>query len=898
MNYGKYGIKKKKKMLNSAVSKIGSKIRVTAVKILLILAIAVISAGTCLGLGAAQGIIASAPDISTIDVSPEGFATKVYDNEGNEIQTLAGSGANRISVTIDKMPANLQHAFIAIEDERFYDHNGIDIKGILRAATKAVTSGSLSQGASTITQQLIKNNVFAAYNEDTMEKIKRKIQEQYLAIKLETYMSKDSILENYLNTINLGNGYYGVQAAANGYFNKDVSELTLSECAVIASITKNPTGYNPIRYPESNKQRQGYVLSNMLKQNFITQAEYDEAIVDDVYARLEGLEVAQTTATYSYFVDTVIDVVIKDLIEQKGYTETQASNLIYRGGLKIYSTQDTRMQNAADSVINDISNYPSSTEFSITYNLGIKDASGNVSYYSHYALLEWCREYTHNSKFSLTFSSEEKCKEYIEKYKETFTSQGATVISESINYTIQPQVSFSVIDHSTGQVKVIVGGRGDKTGNRTFNRATDSTRSPGSSIKPLVAYGPGLDTGAITLASAIDDAPYYYAGTSILVTNYTDGYYAGLMTVRKALAKSENIPAVKVLEMITPQVGFSYLQKFGFSTLVDPKNAINGNHDVVLSTALGGLTKGVTNMDMTAAFAAIANKGVYIEPTYYTQVTDADGNVILDRTKPKTTTVLKESSAWLLTNGLQSVTTIGTGGGAHLSSQPTVGKTGTSQEDLDKWFCGYTPYYAASIWYGYDDNSKSVRNATQTKIWKKIMEQVHEGLPRGSFERPDGIVEATVCSQSGKLAVTGLCDCDPRGSQVITEYFSTDNVPTETCDIHINVTICKDSGNIATSTCTNTESRIMIKKAAPITLNEEDGNFTTEDFEYAITEEELSKLCTVLHTVRPPATTPSGTTSGSNENSSSSASGGANGSTQVEPTKPSNNKVNDNSNNN
>ena len=430
----------------------------------------------------------------------------------------------------------------------------------------------MSQGASTITQQLLKNNVFNAYNESDIEKIKRKVQEQYLAIKLETVMNKQDILENYLNTINLGNGYYGVQAAANGYFNKDVSELTLSECAVIASITKSPTGLNPIRH-----------------------ADYNDAISDDVYARLEGIELAGTsTTTYSYFVDELINQLTDDLMTQKGYTEAQATNLIYRGGLQVYSTQDTMMQDVADDVINNPDNYADNTHFSINYSLTIKDTDGTFSYYSHNSMANWYTKKLGDTSFSLPMTDDARA--YVEAYKEELLKDGGTVYSENLSFTLQPQISFTIMDQSTGQVKVMVGGRGDKTLNRSLNRASnDVTRQPGSSIKPLVAYGPALDKGALTLASAIDDAPYYYSGTDAkLVTNYTKGEYRGLMTVREALTLSQNVPAVKALATITPQVGFNYLEKFGISTLVSPKNAINGAHDVVQSLALGGMTKGLT----------------------------------------------------------------------------------------------------------------------------------------------------------------------------------------------------------------------------------------------------------------------------------------------------------------
>ena len=864
MNYGGNGIKRKKKLLNSAATKFKTKLGIFFVKLLLVCAIAVVIGGSCLVFGAAQGIIQSAPDISSINVSPEGFATKIYDNEGNEIQTLAKTGANRIYASLDQIPIELQHAFVAIEDERFYKHNGIDLQGIMRAAMITVSDGEMSQGASTITQQLLKNNVFNAYNESTMEKIKRKVQEQYLAIKLETVMSKDNILENYLNTINLGNGYYGVQAAANGYFNKDVSELTLSECAVLASITKNPSRLNPLRNP---------VLNNMLRQEYISTEEYSEAVEDDVYARLEGIDVSSSSSSsnYSYFVDEVIEQLITDLMQQNGYSKQQATSLIYAGGLSVYTTQDMRMQEAADTVLNDPDYYPGNN-FTINYNLTVKETDGSFSYYSQNNMEKWYND-NGDSSFSLTLSNKEKAQNYIDTYKEAMTANGGTVTFEDSHFIVQPQISFSVMEQSTGYVKVLVGGRGDKNTDRGLNRATDDVaRQPGSSIKPLVAYGPGLDTGAITLASAIDDAPYYYSGTDArLVKNYTEGEYLGYITVRAALTRSQNVPAVKVLTQITPAVGFSYLQKFGLSTLVSPQNPVNGSHDVVQSLALGGMTKGVSNIDMTAAYAAIANKGVYTKPIYYTKVLDSEGNVIIDNSIPETHKVLKESSAWLLTSGMESVVSSGTATRAKVSNQPTAGKTGTTQFDTDIWFCGFTPYYTASIWVGYDDNSRQVSSVNHTSIWRSIMEQIHSDLPSGEFTKPEDIVEVQVCSKSGKLPVEGLCDHDPRGSCIITEYFAADNQPTESCDTHVKVNICNVSGDIANTGCTSVSTRILTKKPSSDSIGSNDSGYTTRDAEYSITEDKLTKLCTLHQRAATSSTnSSSGSTSTNNSNKNNS----------------------------
>ena len=569
--------------------------------------------------------------------------------------------------------------------------------------------------------------------------------------------------------------------------------------------------------------------------------------------------------------DEVIEQLITDLMQQKGYSKQQATSLIYAGGLSVYTTQDMRMQEAADTVLNDPDYYPGNN-FTINYNLTVKETDGSFSYYSQNNMEKWYND-NGDSSFSLTLSNKEKAQNYIDTYKEAMTANGGTVTFEESHFVVQPQISFSVMEQSTGYVKVLVGGRGDKNTDRGLNRATDDVaRQPGSSIKPLVAYGPGLDTGAITLASAIDDAPYYYSGTDArLVKNYTEGEYLGYITVRAALTRSQNVPAVKVLTQITPAVGFSYLQKFGLSTLVSPQNAVNGNHDVVQSLALGGMTKGVSNIDMTAAYAAIANKGVYTKPIYYTKVIDSEGNVIIDNSIPETHKVLKESSAWLLTSGMESVVSSGTATRAKVSNQPTAGKTGTTQFDTDIWFCGFTPYYTASIWVGYDDNSRQVSSVNHTSIWRSIMEQIHSGLPSGEFTKPEDIVEVQVCSKSGKLPVEGLCDQDPRGSCIITEYFTADNQPTESCDTHVKVNICNVSGDIANTGCTSVSTRILTKKPSSDSIGSNDSGYTTRDAEYSITEDKLTKLCTLHQRAATSSTnSSSGSTSTNNSNKNNS----------------------------
>lgn len=849
MNFSRESVTHRKKELTSLSRRFGSTLKAASIKFVIFAIIFIGVVGCSLVMGMVSGILANTPDIETINVSPTKFATKIYDNQGNEIETLIAEGSNRVYVTLDQIPEDLQHAFIAVEDARFYTHNGIDLKGIARAASVAIKNMGLSEGASTITQQLIKNTVFNAYNESTIEKIERKLQEQYLAIRIDAEMGKDAILENYLNIINLGNGNLGVQAAANNYFNKDVSELTLSECAVIAGTTKNPVGYNPIKHPENNRDRQLEVLKHMKEQGYITPAEYEEAVNDNVYDRIQDIHIETGGNTvYSYFTDKLIDVLIEDLTTQLGYTENQATNLIYSGGLAIYSTQDQKMQAIAERVLNDPSYYPEKTSVSISLNLSTVGPDGKAKYLTHYNMLRYFQTTGGSPSFQLLFNSEEAGREAVEEYKAYLESEGYEITYESLYFIIQPQVAFTLMDQYTGEVKVIVGGRGEKETSRSMNRATNTYRSPGSTIKPLAVYGPALDSGGLTLATVFDDCPYYYKNGGKLVTNW-DKKYKGIMTMRTALKLSQNIPAVKCLDQITQELGFSYLQNFGLTTLVSPENAMNGFHDVTESLALGGMTQGVYNIDMCAAYAAYANSGIYTKPVYYTKVYDHNGNLLLDNTTPETHRVVKDTTAWLMTSAMQSVVTEGTGTKCKVPNQPVAGKTGTSNSDGDLWFVGYTPYYTAAIWTGYDDdNSRAVSGVDHRSLWSRIMTEIHQDLPAGSFtKQPDTIVSVEVCSQSGQLPVPGLCDADERGSQIITEYFAVGTEPTETCTAHGIFNICGETGKLSAGTCPATQ-RIMVKRPPNNTIVPEeakDDKYEVADSAWTIPYELVDAICPV-----------------------------------------------------
>lgn len=803
MNYGKRGAAKKKKALRSKSKKWSKRFALTFFKAILLLILAVGIIGVCGGLGVVKGILASAPD-TDIDVSPSGFSTFVYDAEGNQIAKLDAEGSNRVPVSMDKIPENLAHAFVAIEDARFYEHNGIDIKGIIRAGFIGLTSGHFSEGASTITQQLIKNNVLTSWTSESEKgfavKVKRKIQEQYLAIMLEKQMDKDKILENYMNTINLGQNTLGVQAASKRYFGKNVWELNLSECAVIAAITQNPSRYNPITHPEKNAERREKVLGDMLEQGYISQSEFDEALGDDVYSRIQIVnEETGETAINSYFVDALTEMVMEDL-EAAGYSETQAFSLLYSGGLKIYSTQDPTIQAICDEVCSNEENYPDGTTWYLNYQLTIQHANGETNNYSKEMLEDYLKQNGSDKKYPLLFSSQDDAYAAAENYKASLLQDGDEVLAEKISMTPQPQISMTIEDQSTGNVVALVGGRGAKEANRTLNRATSTTRQPGSTFKIVSTYAPALDSAGLTLADVFVDAPFNYANGKPVSNWYSSGY-RGICSLRDGIRDSLNIIAVKTLTSIKPQLGYDYLQNFGFTTLVESEER-NGQifSDIQQSLALGGITHGVTNMELNASYATIANGGTYIKPKLYTKIVDHDGNILIDNTAGESRQVIKESTAFLLTDAMVDVVTSGTGTSVNFGGMSIAGKTGTTSDYNDVWFAGYTPYYTCTTWTGYDNNAKlsgknGERNLAET-LWRATMSKIHENLENKAFNVPADIVTATVCSQSGKLPIPGMCD-----ETLKTEYFAKGTVPTETCDVHYQGMVCEYSGLPATEFC-------------------------------------------------------------------------------------------------
>jgi len=858
MDFSRKGVLKKQRTIKSTSKRLNTKIRITLFRVSLICIVCLGIVGVVAVSGAIKGIIESAPDISQVNIDPEGFASFIYYSDGTLAQKLVGAEANRVLVSIDEIPDVLKHAFVALEDERFYEHDGIDVYGIFRAGFSVLKTKGLGFGGSTITQQLVKAKVFNYGNEpNAVDKIVRKIQEQYLAIKLEDIYTKYEILEAYLNNTNLGNGAFGVQTASQSYFGKDVSELTLSEASVIAPIALSPVFLNPINYPARNAERRQSCLDNMLHLEYITQKDYDAALADDVYSRIKQYDDEKAPSTYySYFTDEVYNQVLTDLQTKKGYSLNDASYMLNNGGIKIFSTQDKTIQGIVDKYFKDEKNFPAIGEgsyYEMKYNLSVYDDENNATHYHLNDLLEYFKDfkdteglyyhepYTPKVGINSLGYSKEDMEAKIEEFRNSKVKENQEYVEDK-QITIQPQTSMTIMDQHTGYVVALYGGRGTKTANRTKNRASDSRRSVGSTFKVLASFLPALDSGRYTLASVMDDSEYTYPNSKDTVTNWNKKY-KGLSTMREAIYNSMNIVACRFMEAVTPRKGFDYLTSLGFQ-LVELKVMNNGETktDIGVSLALGGLTDGVTNVELTAGYAAIANGGVYNEPIYYTKVLDQNGKVILSN-EPSSKQVIYTSTAWLLTNAMEDTIKRGTAYpsiGFRNYSMPIAGKTGTSTKDYDLWFVGYTPYYTSAIWTGFDNPFSQKEKSYHKVLWRSIMEEIHSTLKleNKAFVKPDSIVTAKICTKSGQLAVAGVCDKALSGDCTRTEYFAKGTVPTQTCTVHQKVSICKVSGYFASPYC---PLESLVEKVYLI----KDEMNPTDDTKYLLPTNDIATICPI-----------------------------------------------------
>ena len=721
--------------------------------------------------------------IPNADIGVEGLTTSqssvIYYQDANdewqELETLHG-GENRIWSDYDELPKYLESAAVSIEDKRFYKHHGVDWGRTFSATVNMFIGMKDTYGGSTITQQTIKN--LTGNKEGT---VKRKVLEIFSALEFEKTHTKPEIIELYLNNIYLGENCYGVTTAAQAYFGKDVSELDLAECACLIGITNNPSLYDPYisdKSRERNKERQETILSAMLDQKYITQEEYDQAVNETLV--FKSVETDDTSSVYSYFVDQVITDVINGLMEQNGVTKQVATQQIYYGGLKIYSTIKPDVQACVDEVYNDAS---------------------NLDYHSN----------------------------------------------DGRNQHMQSAIT--IVDPSTGNIVALAGGIGEKTGSRVLERAV-SLRQCGSAIKPIGVYAPSIDAGVITPASVIDDSPVRMINDSPWPKN-SEGYYGGLTTVDYAIYESVNTCAVRVVEMLGLNNSFNFLQdKMGITSLVTGTTSDLNS----ASLGLGGLTDGVSTVEMAAAYATFANEGMYNTPRTYTLVTDSDDKTVIENDS-KSWVAMKESTAYIMNGFLQEVITKGTGGSASFPGMTIAGKTGTTSDNRDRYFVGYSPYYCAAVWTGYDIPAKlNVSGNPSAVLWRKVMSKIHADLPNKQFSTAgsEDLVSINVCADSGLLA-TDLCAEDVRGSRVRTVQVVKGTEPTAYCSMHVQVNWCTEGNALAGEYCP--KDSVEMKTVLDYT-RESIGGVTCKDTPYLLSTLEASGTCKVhtAATVVPPDT--------------------------------------------
>lgn len=694
-------------------------------------------------------------DIDIFTAAANSGATKIYYYEMSDRQNYIGEaielqdeqlrGAGScIYVDYCAVPQDLIDAFVAIEDKRFWEHDGVDWRRTAHAVLSYLKNDEVGFGGSTITQQLIKN-----ITGERQYSKERKIQEIIWAQDLETKLSKNEIIELYMNVINLSHGCVGVQAAANTYFSKDVSELTLLECAAIAAITNSPYYYDPVNYPENNAARRDVILTQMFEQGYIDEKEYLSAY--NMPLTLDMSQYDSKESVNSWYTDMVIEDVIADLCEQYDYTPAAAAVLVYSGGLRIYTAMDMDVQRTVEEYYENNLNFP--------------DEEGE-------------------SKF---------------------------------------QSSMIIIDPYTGDILGVAGAIGEKTANRIQNYATQTKRPSGSVIKPVSVYAPALDNGIITSASVYDDVPVEFSlknGEYTLWPQNSPSKYRGLTNVTDAIKDSVNTVAVKILEALGVEESFDFLyNKLNMHSLISESVLENGSiitDKGLASLALGQQNYGVTVREMTGAYSIFINDGIYNSMRSYYKVTDSKGNILLscERSGER---IISSATADIMTLMLENVVSSGTAQAITLDKKTAVaGKTGTTQDNCDKWFIGYTPYFIGGVWCGYEypESMDSIDGNPCIKVWDEVMTALHSkfSYTADDFEIGDNIIKVRCCADSGKL-LTSSCRIDARGNRGVWCYFESGTEPNVYCDCHITVDYNRIDGGVACDDCPaeNIEKVGMIK---------------------------------------------------------------------------------------
>lgn len=720
-------------------------------------------------IGIARGYVDTAPELDLAALDSQAQTSFIYDCNGELITEYKGT-ENRVMISLEAMPVNLRNAFIAVEDARFYTHTGVDLKRIVGAFVSNL-SASGTQGGSTITQQLIKNTLLSSE-----QSYKRKIQEAYLAMQLEMRYSKDEILESYLNTIYLGENYYGVQTAAEGYFGRSLGELTLRECAMLAGVTNSPYYYNPRRnfysrakegvdYVAITNQRTDYVLRCMYENQFVTYEQYQEAL-NPATARVleESPSGGNAMYPYAHYVEYAITEATGILLKINGLEDNSANraameNKLRTGGYRIKLALDPTIQETVEDTIQNWSKYPA-----------LRDPSDK----------------TYRSKNS----------------DGTYTE------------IIQPQAAAVILDYRTGELKAIIGGREPVTARKTLNRATDMKMPVGSSIKPIAVYAPALELGH-SPASIVYNMPLPISGwkdakgNDSWPTNYGGGGYVGPETLRESIRRSHNTSAAyTLLNFVTVERSVDYLHRMG----------IDDAHIDATPFGLSLGSSGITPLQMSVAYGVLANGGVYQEPISILGISDSNGSVIWDGHQNQVRRrVFSESTSYMIVDMMKTVVSSGTGTSAKISGQTVAGKTGTNSDQKGVFFAGMTGYYSSALWIGHDNykalSSKSTGSGAAAPLWQAYMAKIHKGLSNRDILEGKGsdygLVKVTTCAVSGQLA-TDACEHDAMGYGTVTDWWAKGTEPTVYCQMHASQTVCAESGELASPYCPYTETRGVV----------------------------------------------------------------------------------------
>ncbi len=726
-NTRKPEVKKSQKNKKDKFSKRHPKL-VMALKIglVLFLLLCVVLAGIVAGMF--FGLFGDEFEITKEELKIGAANSVIVDSNGGVIANLSGDEKRKV-ITLEDMADYLPKAYVAIEDERFYKHSGVDFKRTGGAIVNTVL-GKSSYGGSTITQQLVKN-ITKDDESSGMEGIVRKVKEWAKAYQVERMISKDQILELYLNILFVGSSnLHGVELGAEYYFNKSAKDLDLAECAFMAGINSSPNAYDPFDDSKDNtekiKNKAKTVLAKMKELDYVTdQQEYDMAVAK-VDAGLPFQKGEMTTSSgYSYHTDAVIEQVISQVMEEKEISRELARNYIYSSGLTIYSTVDATIQTRLEQ----------------------------------------------------------------ETLKDTYIKPGKDKNPDGTLKNEHTQAAIVVIDQKTGNVLGVSGGLGEKTG-ANLNRATQSKRQPGSSIKPIADIAPALQEKVITPATVYNDVLTDFNGYQ----PKNDGNkYRGLINIRDIIAYSQNVPEVKIMKELTPGKSIDYLRNFGITSLYKAEDNAQYN-DEGLPLAIGGLTDGISPLEMAGAYATIANDGEYIEPTFYTKVVDSNKNTVLTPEQEKRR-VISEQNAYLVKSILQEPVKKGTATYCAIEGMDVAAKTGTTDNSNDRWLCGFTPYYTTACWFGYDQQEEVTGFAVNPagQIWDAVMTDIHKGLAGSTFIKPNGIVEQAVCKSTGGSAIAGC--------PTYVEIFTADNLPEKCEGKGGSQTICSQSGKVATPYC-------------------------------------------------------------------------------------------------